>query len=88
MLLVKFVNITDISDISNYAIEVFINSRCIWRGEVRGHNRNFGWAHLVKRFVEQVFREEKEGKDGGCEEDLHRCPCCNSKIVLVHRGKK
>jgi hypothetical protein len=38
---------------ANYEYWVFVNNREIERGEISGHNRNDGWAALVKAIAER-----------------------------------
>lgn len=38
---------------ASYRYSVFVNDVEITRGEINGHNRNDGWAKLVKSIAEQ-----------------------------------
>lgn len=51
-LIIGIQNISDLADVSNYRIEVFINSRQI-AGPFRleGHRREDGWQALVKKWA-------------------------------------
>jgi len=55
----------------NYDVEVLINSICVWRGRVEGHNRASGWRQLVEDLSDvlrvappyEVWRYEYDVKD-------------------------
>jgi hypothetical protein len=53
-LVVAFRNLSELAEVSDYEVTVFVNEHCIDRHKVTGHTRSDGYLALVKRFVEQV----------------------------------
>ena len=44
---------------SDYTIQVHVNQRCIWRGQVHGHNRQDGWPKLLSMLAEKASSNEE-----------------------------
>jgi hypothetical protein len=54
-LIVSFVNISGLAEISDYRVEVWINEKRIdGPFVVKGHKRNDGWQKLVKQFASEI----------------------------------
>jgi hypothetical protein len=52
MLIVTLLNISLLSDVSDYDYEVRVNERLLESGIIRGHRRSDGWRALVARVAE------------------------------------
>lgn len=58
MLEIKVVNdTTGTNEKANYIYMVTVNFECIGTGRIEGHNRNDGWAALLKMIAEQELAE-------------------------------
>ncbi len=54
-LIVSFQNITNLNDISDYKVDVWVNERHIAGPfKVKGHHRSDGWGKLVKQFARSI----------------------------------
>ena len=51
---------TGTNESANYRFEVWVNTRPIARGEIRGHDRRKGWAALLAQLAE-FAHETDEG---------------------------
>lgn len=51
-------NISNLADVSDYHYEVYVNTKCIEHGYVRGHHRADGWESLMALLATE--REVKE----------------------------
>ena len=58
-LVIVFNNISGLADVSDYEVQVLVNTRRIYEGRLNGHVRADGWKVLVKKFVEDL--EEQDG---------------------------
>lgn len=45
---------------ANYRYNVFINNQVIKTGKINGHNRNDGWAKLLKEIAEENLKNERK----------------------------
>jgi len=53
-LIVAFRNISNLADVSDYEVQVFVNTKRLYVGEVNDHKRADGWKALVKKFVDEL----------------------------------
>lgn len=52
MLIIRVVNDgTGTNESSNYKYDVLINETVIETGEIKGHNRDFGWRDLIRTLI-------------------------------------
>jgi len=58
-LILEIVNISNLANVSDYKVNVYINNRKI-DGPiiVEGHKRSDGWQKLVKTFAKQIKNKE------------------------------
>jgi len=60
-LIIEFVNKSNIVEVSNYEINVFVNQRHIAGPfKLKGHHRSDGWQKLVKTFANSLKEEKHE----------------------------
>lgn len=64
MLTVYIQNVHTENNIAKYKYLVFINDVRIEQGKIAGHDRDDGWAKLVKKIAEQHIPKEKKKKVG------------------------
>ena len=54
-LIVAFVNKSQLADVSNYRVDVYVNDKHIAGPfDVKGHKRRAGWRKLVKQFAAEL----------------------------------
>lgn len=54
-LIIALVNKSNLAELSNYQVDVYINDlRIAGPFKVKGHRRSDGWRALLKQFVDQV----------------------------------
>lgn len=58
MLILTFRNVSDLADVSSYEWCVLSNHDVLAHGRIEGHTRADGWKSLVRRFAEEVCKEE------------------------------
>lgn len=63
-LIVTFWNISELADISDYLVGVFVNDKRLYAGEIHGHRRADGWQALVKQFAEGIKEDEQLDRQG------------------------
>lgn len=85
MLLIKAVNLSRTGEVCNYEVEVFVNVRQIWKGEVQDHSRSDGWPVLaghIARAAGIQSPEERQAIETALrnikpEDGLIHCPACH-----------
>lgn len=55
-LIVAFQNISELAEVSDYRVQVFINKHLLFQTDLKGHKRADGWEALVKKFAEDLAR--------------------------------
>lgn len=58
-LIVTAVNVSGLDNVSDYVIEVRVNSRVIASGYVKGHTRADGWRALLQRIASSANVEDE-----------------------------
>jgi hypothetical protein len=61
-LIVVLQNMSNLTPISDYKAEVYVNDLPIWRGEVKEHKREEGWTVLVKKLVQVASKDTTQAK--------------------------
>jgi len=52
MLIATFQNLgTNMDNVADYAVTVYINKDVIWKGRVEGHERRLGWRELLRQLA-------------------------------------
>jgi len=75
MLIIEIINTNEgTNENAHYRYAVRVNSEEIARGLFDGHNRNDGWAELVRAISERHLT--KRGAD-----DVERCQDCGYKLI-------
>ena len=60
-LIIAFVNKSNLAEVSNYEVNIFVNQRHIAGPfEVDDHHRSDGWQKLVKTFADSLQEEKYE----------------------------
>jgi hypothetical protein len=60
-LIVAFINKSNLSEISDYQADVYLNERHIAGPfDIKGHERSDGWQNLVKMFAKGLKEEKHE----------------------------
>jgi hypothetical protein len=62
-LIVVLQNMSNLTPISDYKAEVYVNDLPIWRGEVKEHKREEGWTVLVKKLVQVASKDTTDGRN-------------------------
>jgi hypothetical protein len=58
VLTVEAVNIGGDNFNAKYAVEVRLNGKLVWKGEVRGHDRHSGWPFLLDAIADAARADE------------------------------